>query len=81
MEKKKKYDLQERLVTFSALVISNTNKLKKSFATDHLSKQLIRSVTSSALNYGEAQGAESRKDFVHKMKICLKELRESQVNM
>ncbi len=44
-------------------------------------KQLIRSVTSSALNYGEAQGAESKKDFIHKMSICLKELRESQVNM
>ena len=81
MEKKKKYDLQERLVAFSALVISNTNMLKKSFATEHLSKQLIRSATSSALNYGEAQGAESKKDFIHKMKICLKELRESQVNM
>lgn len=44
-------------------------------------KQLIRSVTSSALNYGEAQGAESKKDFIHKMKVCLKELRESQVNL
>lgn len=44
-------------------------------------KQLIRSVTSSALNYGEAQGVESKKDFIHKMKVCLKELRESQVNL
>ena len=78
---KKKYDLQERLVAFSALVISNVDMLKKNFATDHLLKQLIRSVTSSALNYGEAQGAESKKDFIHKMKICLKELRESQVNL
>ncbi|MBL4604351.1 MAG: four helix bundle protein [Flavobacteriaceae bacterium] len=81
MKKKKIYNLQEWLVTFSALVISNIDMLKKNFATYHLSKQLIRSVTSSALNYGEAQGAESKKDFIHKMKICLKELRESQVNL
>lgn len=81
MEKKKKYDLQKRLVAYSALVISNVDILKKNFATDHLLKQLIRSVTSSALNYGEAQAAESKRDFIHKMKICLKELRESQVNM
>lgn len=55
--------------------------LKRDFASEHLIKQLIRSVTSAALNYGEAQSAESRRDFVHKMKICLKELRESQVNL
>lgn len=76
-----KYNLQERLVTFSASVISNVSILKKGFATEHLIKQLIRSSTSSALNYGEAQGAESKRDFIHKMRICLKELRESQVNL
>ncbi len=81
MENKKSYNLQDRLVTFSALIISNMNILKKGFATEHLIKQLIRSATSSALNYGEAQGAESKKDFIHKMRICLKELRESQVNL
>ncbi len=48
-------------------------------AGNHLSGQLIRSGTSPALNYGEAQSAESRKDFIHKMKIVLKELRESLV--
>ena len=76
-----KYDLQERLVKFSASIILNANGLNKNFASEHLTKQLIRSSTSSALNYGEAQSAESRRDFVHKMKICLKELRESQVNL
>lgn len=81
MKSSKTYNLQERLVSFSALIISNTDVFKKSFATEHLIKQLIRSVTSSALNYGEAQGAESKRDFIHKMKICLKELRESQVNL
>ncbi len=77
----KKFDLQERLVKFSASIILNIGMLKKNFATEHLTKQLIRSATSAALNYGEAQGAESRRDFIHKMKICLKELRESQVNL
>ena len=76
-----KYDLQDRLVKFSAHVILNTGKLENNFAADHLTKQLIRSVTSTALNYGEAQSAESKRDFLHKMKICLKELRESQVNL
>jgi len=76
-----KYDLQERLVKFSATIILNMKNLNKCFATDHLTKQLIRSTTSAALNYGEAQSAESRRDFIHKMKICLKELRESQVNL
>ncbi|MGB0981251.1 MAG: four helix bundle protein [Winogradskyella sp.] len=81
MKSNKTYNLQERLVSFSALIISNVDLFKKSFASEHLIKQLIRSVTSSALNYGEAQGAESKRDFIHKMKICLKELRESQVNL
>ncbi|WP_233195888.1 four helix bundle protein [Aquimarina sp. MAR_2010_214] len=72
MKTTQKYDLQERLVKFSASIILSTNALNKSFASEHLTKQLIRSSTSSALNYGEAQSAESRRDFVHKMKICLK---------
>ena len=43
----------------------------------HISGQLVRSGTSPAPNYGEAQSAESRADFIHKMKVCLKELRET----
>ena len=46
---------------------------------DHFAKQLLRSVTAPAANYGEARAAESRADFIHKMKICLKELRETDV--
>jgi four helix bundle protein len=76
-----KYDLQERLVKFSAMIIKNTSLLENNFASQHLIKQLIRSSTAAALNYGEAQSGESRKDFLHKMKISLKELRESQVNL
>lgn len=77
----KKFDLEQRLIQFSVEVIKICNKLDGSYASQHLSKQLIRSSTSAALNYGEAQGAESPKDFIHKMKVCLKELRESLVNL
>ena len=72
-----KYDLEERLIKFAVDVIVICGKIDGSFASQHLSKQLIRSATSAALNYGEAQSAESARDFLHKMKLCLKELRES----
>ena len=55
--------------------------LPRSITGTQLAKQLIRSGTSSALNYGEAQGAESRRDFIHKLKIVLKELRETFVGL
>ncbi|MFT5892293.1 MAG: four helix bundle protein [Dokdonia sp.] len=79
--KGKKYDLEERLIQFAVSVILMCNKLDGSYASQHMSKQLIRSATSAALNYGEAQSAESSRDFLHKMKISLKELRESLVNL
>ena len=78
---KRKYDLEQRLIQFSIDVITLCKESSKSFASEHLIKQIIRSSTSSALNYGEAQSAESTKDFQHKMKICLKELRETLVNL
>jgi len=78
---KKKYDLEERLIQFSVEIILLYRNTNSDFASEHLSKQLIRSATSAALNYGEAQSAESSRDFLHKMKICLKELRESLVNL
>lgn len=77
----KKYDLEERLIQFSIDIITLCKESNKSFASEHLVKQIIRSSTSSALNYGEAQSAESTKDFQHKMKVCLKELRETLVNL
>lgn len=73
--------LEERLIQFAVDVIEICKGLNSSFATEHLAKQLIRSTTSVALNYGEARSGESGRDFLHKMKICLKELRESFVNM
>ena len=77
MSKDDKFDLEDRLIDFAARCIKVAKSLPRSRAGQHLCDQLTRSGTSPALNYGEAQAAESRKDFVHKMKICLKELRES----
>ena len=74
-------ELEDRLIDFSASVIKITENIKKSYTGNHLSTQLIRSGTSVSLNYGEAQDAESRKDFIHKMKVILKELRETIINL
>jgi four helix bundle protein len=79
MSKEVEFDLEERLVDFAARCIKVAQSLPRSFAGQHLSGQLTRSGTSPALNYGEAQGAESRKDFIHKMRVCLKELRETRI--
>jgi four helix bundle protein len=73
----KKYDLNERLICFAALIIDIAEALPKTFAGNHLGGQLIRSGTSPALQYGEAQSAESRSNFIHKMKVGAKELRET----
>jgi len=72
-----KMDLEERLVDFAVLIIEIVNELHNTKAGNHLAGQLVRSGTSPALNYGEAQSGESRKDFIHKLKIVLKELRET----
>ena len=73
------FDLEDRLIDFAVRIIKLAETLPKSHVGKHLSGQLIRSGTSPAPNYGEAQGAESRSDFIHKMKVCLKELRETKV--
>mgnify|MGYP000343400931 CR=1 FL=1 len=65
----KTFNLEERLIKFSVKVIELVDGVKKSRTGNHLSGQLIRSGTSCALNYGEAQGSESTKDFIHKLKI------------
>ena len=72
-----KFDLEDRLIDFSVLIIEIVNEMINTKAGNHLSGQLVRSGTSVSLNYGEAQSGESRKDFIHKMKIVLKELRET----
>ncbi len=72
-----KKNLEERLINFAVMTIEIVNKLPNDRVGNHLGGQLLRSGTSPGLNYGEALGAESRKDFVHKLGIVLKELRES----
>jgi len=72
-----KQDLEERLINFAVLIIEIVEKMPDKRTANHLAGQLLRSGTSSALNYGEAQSGESRRDFIHKIKIVLKELRET----
>ncbi|MCL8009017.1 four helix bundle protein [Gelidibacter japonicus] len=76
-----KYDLCERLEDFAASIILLYDKKPLSYAGDYLDKQLIRSSCSSALNYGEVLGAGTDADKINKLRICLKELRESQRNL
>jgi four helix bundle protein len=73
------YDLQERLIAFVVRILNVIESLPNTRAANHIASQLVRSGTAAAPNYGEAQSAESRKDFIHKMKIGLKELRETLV--
>lgn len=77
MNKNRKYDLEERLLEYSAMVIRFADSLPNSMAGKMISEQILRSGTSPLSNHGEAQSAESAKDFIHKIKICLKELRET----
>ncbi len=72
----KKYDLEERFIDYAIIVSEIVDIIENSKLGNHISGQLIRSSSSPALNYGEAQGAESRKDFIHKLKVILKELKE-----
>ncbi len=73
----REFDLDERLINFAGMIIDISEVLPKSLAGNHIAGQLVRSGTAPALNYGEAQSAESRSDFIHKMKIAAKELRET----
>jgi four helix bundle protein len=74
-------ELEDRLVNFATMVINMRGSLEKSEICENLFGQIARSSTSAALNYGEALGAESRKDFAHKIGIVLKEIRESHNNL
>ncbi len=70
-------ELQERLLDFAVRIGAVVDALPKTRLARHIAGQLVRSGTSAPPNYAEACGAESKKDFVHKLGICLKELRES----
>jgi four helix bundle protein len=72
-----KYDLEERLINYSVLILDIADALPDNRGANHLASQIVRSGTAPSLMYGEAQSSESRKDFIHKMRLPLKELRET----
>jgi four helix bundle protein len=71
--------LEERLVNFAVRIIKLSACLPRTSAGRHVAGQILRSGTSPAPNYGEARGAESRADFVHKIRVVLKELNETSI--
>src|SRR5215472_13243018 len=71
-------ELQTRLTKFAATIISVISNLPPTFQGKHVGAQILRSATSAASNYAEARSAESRSDFIHKMRIVLKELNETE---
>ena len=75
--KKKKYDLEERTAKFGENIIKFVKKIPKKTETLPLISQLVRAGTSVGANYCEADDAESKKDFIHKIRICKKESRET----
>jgi len=72
-------DIEERLIAFAVRMVKLCDYLPKTQAGGHIAGQLLRSGTAPAAHYAEARGAESTNDFVHKLKLCLKELNESRV--
>jgi len=71
------YDLEDRLLEFAATIVQLADRLPDTKAATHIAGQLLRCGTSPLANHGEVQAAESRKDFLHKLGVCLKELRET----
>src|SRR5882762_10491350 len=72
-------ELDERLIDFAVRIVNLSANLPKTPAGKHIAGQIMRSGTSPAPNYGEARGAESHADFVHKLRIVLKELNETKI--
>jgi four helix bundle protein len=72
-----RFDLEERLLEFSGRIIRLVDALPNTRAANHIAGQLLRCGTSPYGNHGEVEAAESRKDFVHKLRVCLKELKET----
>ena len=73
----KRIDISERFLDFGVNIIGVVSKLNNNQVSNHITNQLMRSATSAGANYEEACGAESKKDFIHKMQLVLKELRET----
>ena len=79
MQNEKVDQIEDRLIDFGVQIIFLSGRLPASQASEHIARQMLRSGTSPAPNYGEARGAESRADFIHKLGIALKELNETKV--
>ena len=77
MKQSQKFDLEDRLIDFALGIDDIIEELPDSRLGRYIAGQMIRSGTSPALNYGEVMAAESTNDFIHKMKVILKELRET----
>lgn len=75
--KNQKYDLIERTAVFGEEIIDFAKEIRKNEITRPLVSQIVRSATSIGANYMEADAAESKKDFVHKIGICRKEAKET----
>ena len=73
---KRKYDLEDRLVEYTCRMIDVVEALPNTRAGNYIAGQLVRSCHSPTFNYGEAQAAESMNDFIHKLGVVLKELKE-----
>jgi four helix bundle protein len=73
----RRYDLEDRLLDFAVNAVELTESLPSTRAGNHIAGQLLRCGTSPLSNHGEVEAAESRKDFLHKLRICLKEFRET----
>jgi len=74
-----RFDLEDRLIEFAVRAMNVAESLPDTRSGRHVGGQFLRSGTSPAPNYGEAQSAESRKDFIHRLKVALKELRETMI--
>ena len=80
-ETERAFDLEDRVIDFAVRIMKLVEALPRTRVGNHVAGQLLRSGTSPAFNYGEVQSAESRNDFIHKVKVGLKELRETRVGL
>jgi len=76
-----KYELEERLIGFAAIVMTLSEELPGSLGANNLAAHLVRTGTAPALNYAAAQSAYSPRDFLSKLKLCLKDLRDTQISL
>jgi four helix bundle protein len=79
MDQPRQFRPADRLIDYAVRIIALSEALPDTKAGKHVASQILRSGTSPAPNYGEAQSAESKADFVHKLKVALKELRETEI--